>query len=1051
MRFLRLRLLPALAFIVFAFMANSQVYQFKQYNIEDGLSHPFVYTINNDMNGYVWIGTGEGLCRFDGFSFNLCKENDTLTNGFVSSSYLDKNGLLWFGHNSGDVTYYNGSEFKRLDSRMYLNSSVTDINSDNQGNVFVSTQNNGLLRVNPKFEIDTFTSAFKGKIIYSIASVGNSNYLVGCSDGLVVYKIEKKNAEKVLDISELAYIPVQSIENGVVEFSFWIGTEDSGFYLLRFKDDSFESYELLNIGEQVNLAFDNIQSVFEDQEKTLWVSTFGKGVFKMIPDLDETYKYSRIVQFSTQNGLPNNFIKQVYQDWEGNFWFATYGNGIAFSSDEAFAFLYQDIKELNGNVLSIEENEKNIWLGGESVIAKVDKSTNEIKIVDQRNGLPKDKITALFLDRNNKLWIGTEKSGVYQLNTQTNSIQKLFSSANSLENTVNSITGSDEQVYVATKNGVLVFNLKTGEKTLFGTSQGLPHNDIRFVYLDSYKNPWVATKSNGIFSLNDSLKYIIEGTFKLDFSSITEDMDGNMWASTYGDGVFKFSKDTIQYFSTDNGLKSNYCYSLIADNAGKIWVGHRLALSSIDTKTLEVKTYDKEDGITGDCNYNSLVKQENGILLFGTTNGIIRYDSSKEKKGKMLPKVNIAGILVSDVPHDISKPVYLPYDIYKLKISYVGLSYSDPNGIYYQYKLDGYDLEWSEITKEREVFYPRIEDGNYTFLLKACNAEGVCVEEPVSLKISVKPPIWKTWWFILIMIGLVIGLIVSYIKYRERKHKAMQEYLETELKARTKEVVAQKELLEVKNRDITDSINYAQRIQQSILPSVNTINKYFSGAFVYYQPRDIVSGDFYWYDKVNNDKFMIVCADSTGHGVPGAFMSMIGTTLIKDICLRTNIKSPSEVLEMLDKDLQSTLNQNLDAEKANDGMDIIVCEIDINTHYMRFASAMRPLIIYKGKKLQYVNGNRTSIGGYSKTAKQFENIGFQLEKGDIIYMFSDGFTDQFGGPKGKKFKIDRTKNMLADVCDKSLEEQQSQINKVFNEWRGSLHQVDDVLFMGVKI
>ncbi|MCK7528799.1 MAG: SpoIIE family protein phosphatase [Ignavibacteriales bacterium] len=259
------------------------------------------------------------------------------------------------------------------------------------------------------------------------------------------------------------------------------------------------------------------------------------------------------------------------------------------------------------------------------------------------------------------------------------------------------------------------------------------------------------------------------------------------------------------------------------------------------------------------------------------------------------------------------------------------------------------------------------------------------------------------------MILLGIGLIIFYIKYRERKQKALQEYLETELTARTKEVVDQKELLEVKNRDITDSINYAQRIQQSILPSVTTINKYFSGAFVYYQPRDIVSGDFYWYDRINENKFMIVCADSTGHGVPGAFMSMIGTTLIKDICLRSDVKSPSEVLEKLDKELQATLNQNIDAERANDGMDIIVCEIDINTHYMRFASAMRPLIIYKSKKLQYVNGNRSSIGGDPKTLKQFENIGFQLEKGDIIYMFSDGFTDQFGGPRGKKFKIDRTK------------------------------------------
>ncbi|MCK7528797.1 MAG: hypothetical protein MZV64_70215 [Ignavibacteriales bacterium] len=127
----------------------------------------------------------------------------------------------------------------------------------------------------------------------------------------------------------------------------------------------------------------------------------------------------------------NNFIKQVFQDWEGNYWFATYGNGIAFSSDDAFTFLYQNITALKGNVLSIDESETTIWLGGENVIVRVDKTTNEEKIIDQRNGLPKDKFVALYLDPYNKLWIGTEKNGIYQINTQNNNVQKFSGSLNS--------------------------------------------------------------------------------------------------------------------------------------------------------------------------------------------------------------------------------------------------------------------------------------------------------------------------------------------------------------------------------------------------------------------------------------------------------------------------------------------------------------------------------------------------------------------------------------------------------------------------------------------
>ncbi|PLX11577.1 MAG: hypothetical protein C0597_14835, partial [Marinilabiliales bacterium] len=420
-------------------------------------------------------------------------------------------------------------------------------------------------------------------------------------------------------------------------------------------------------------------------------------------------------------------------------------------------------------------------------------------------------------------------------------------------------------MFAGTENGVLEFDFNTGERTLHNTSKGLPHNNIKFIYIDSDNHQWVATKSQGIFSLDSNLNYSIESNINFEFTSITEDSDGNIWAATYGDGVFKFEQDSIKYFTTDHGLKSRFCYSIIADDEGKVWIGHKLGMSSINTNTGEIKVYGTEIGISGDCNYNAVLKQKNGVILTGTTDGLVMYDQSKERKTKLAPKLNISEVLFSDKPVNFKKPIQLPYKVYKLNISYVGLSYSNPAGVTYQYMLDGYDLEWSKITNSREVYYPKVEDGNYTFILKACNADGDCVDKPLEFKIIIKPPFWKTWWFIILAILTVAASIYFYIKYRERKQKALQEYLENELTSRTKEVVEQKEMLEVKNRDITDSINYAQRIQQSILPSVTTINENFTGSFVYYQPRDIVSGDFYWYERINDNKFLIVCADSTGH------------------------------------------------------------------------------------------------------------------------------------------------------------------------------------------
>jgi serine phosphatase RsbU (regulator of sigma subunit) len=267
-------------------------------------------------------------------------------------------------------------------------------------------------------------------------------------------------------------------------------------------------------------------------------------------------------------------------------------------------------------------------------------------------------------------------------------------------------------------------------------------------------------------------------------------------------------------------------------------------------------------------------------------------------------------------------------------------------------------------------------------------------------------------------------------------------------------VIHQKEEIEIKNRDITDSINYAQRIQASILPSTQRLQEIFSGSFVFYQPRDIVSGDFYWYDRIDDDRFIIVCADSTGHGVPGAFMSMIGTTLIKDICLRSGITTPSEVLQTLDQEVREALNQNTETDGSNDGMDIIVAEINLKTNRFMVSSAMRPVILYRGGEQIYVKGSRSSVGGQldeTSVEKEFTNEVFDLNKGDIVYMFSDGYPDQFGGPLGRKFKMVRLKNLLRDIHDKPMEEQHNYVKSNFFLWKEDLEQVDDVLFTGIKI
>jgi serine phosphatase RsbU (regulator of sigma subunit)/streptogramin lyase len=768
---------------------------------------------------------------------------------------------------------------------------------------------------------------------------------------------------------------------------------------------------------------------------------------------DGTGKFATVSHFNKENGLPGDLIKKVFEDLEGNIWIATYGEGISLLSGQAFSFSSFNSRGLDNDIQSVAiTRDGTVYMGGMQGLFCHKQGSN--KPAERIAGIPAERISALALVEQGLL-AGTE-NGLYMVSLRNSDIHKIDYEANSLGNQVNSIAVDQDRIFLGTKDGIYRFDKNLHVTGHFTTSERLPHNNIECVFIDNHKRVLFATRTNGIYELNSKdtvVNSLPAGKSEIEFKSIAEDSNGGIWAATYGDGVFRFKSDSVYHFTMSQGLKSDYCYSIISSSNQSIWIGHRYGLSRINTTNLRVSKYDLNLGFEGDCNPNSTFKDNSGTLYFGTTEGLVTYNPAKEGKRKLPPFTNITKVLISDKPYDPEQPIILPYKAYRLRIDFIGLNYRDPESVLYQYKLAGHDLAWSDVTDQTFASYQRIDDGEYVFLLRSYNSDGLTREAPISVRIKINPPFWKTWWFLSLSAVILFLSVFLYVKIRERKQKLLQEYLETELAARTKEVVEQKEVIEIKNRDITDSINYAKRIQNSMLPPVKRLQQYFSGYFVFYHPRDIVSGDFYWFDQVNENKFVVVCADSTGHGVPGAFMSMIGSTLIKDICTRANGNSPSAILRVLDCELRNTLNQNLeDGSNPGDGMDIIVCEIDLKTHYVRYASAMRPMIIYRNGEEIFVKGSRNSVGGhYDREENVFEDEGLQLSKGDIIYMFSDGYSDQFGGPMGKKFKMVRLKNLLTEIHQKPMDEQFTHIKGTFDLWMENFDQVDDVLFMGIKI
>ncbi|MGZ4089948.1 MAG: tetratricopeptide repeat protein, partial [Bacteroidia bacterium] len=297
---------------------------------------------------------------------------------------------------------------------------------------------------------------------------------------------------------------------------------------------------------------------------------------------------------------------------------------------------------------------------------------------------------------------------------------------------------------------------------------------------------------------------------------------------------------------------------------------------------------------------------------------------------------------------------------------------------------------------------------------------------------------------IICILGLIIAVVSVFAFLNKRKTSKL-------LGKQVNEINYQNSVIKEKNKDITDSIQYAKRLQEAVFPETETLNKFFKESFVLFRPKDIVSGDFYWFDELDGKVFVIV-GDCTGHGVPGAFMSILGHNLLNQVILEEGISDPGNILQMLDKRLSNALNKKGSKKEYNDGMDIAICVIDKKKNAVNFSGANRPLIIKRGEELIELKPNKFGIGGIEDDrCKLFSKHEFELRQEDILYIFSDGYYDQFGGPNGKKFKYKNLIEHIRSIASKPLVEQQQLLLATFQNWQGNLEQLDDVCVIGVKI
>ncbi len=1036
-------------FFLFSSLSSGQTYSFMNYGIERSIPNGFVYTLNQSNDGFLWVGTAYRITRFDGYNFYQVQYPDSSSGRIPLKSLKDKQGTLWFGCNDGSVFYV--TENKLISLPIKNTRSISELIEGADGLIYIVTQGKAVFSVNPLKPADIHQFSLSGEpVLYSAAFTSSGNILIGTEENLLLCRLEKDSVSVVRAIEGFDS-HVTSIRKTGDDSVFIIGTSDNGLFHLKISD---KSEVLKRLPDHPELQSIKVQSVTEDSQGSFWVSTSGSGAIQF--DMSDNYtKVKSEKIYDLNSGLPGNVVQQVFQDIEGNYWFGLYGEGISMLTSYSLSYFTPGNNSAENNILYIKNFDNNYLLGTPAGFHIFDPSSGKsLSFTNLTKQIGGAEIKSYYLDEAKNLWIGTGGSGLFVRNN-SGSVKNVYRSGDSGADDIKDIEMDKINIWLATTNGVVVLDQNGKIIKTLNINNGLPHNSINKIFLSRTRDAYIGTESEKLYKIDPSYnistgKASMSGSTRNKILSFTQSNDNAIWAATEGNGMFRFVNDSVTAITRANDLMSNYCYSILADSDNNIWIGHNKAISRFNSHSGTVRVFGSDFAKVGMCNPSGMFESNDKKIFIGTNEGFLIYDKAKEKKGVTAPFNNINTIEINDVKYPYQSSFVLPYKRYKVKVYYSGINFSTPDKVYYSTFLENFDLDWSKMTTTREELYS-LSDGKYKFSLISVNEDGLSQGAPVSFTLLIKKPFYRTWWFFISALAATIGFVIVIIRERDKTQKKIQEYLETELAARTSVVMKQKGEIELQNIEITDSINYAKRIQTSILPDIGKLKDTFKDAFIFFHPRDIVSGDFYWFDKLDDDKFVLVCADSTGHGVPGAFMSMIGSTLLQDIVTRKRISKPSEILSLLDKQIFSTLNQNVELGVSNDGMDMVVCEFNISTRHVRFASAMRPVILVLDGEPFYIKGNRSSVGGESVVEKFFDDQEYYLKEGDTIYLFSDGLPDQFGGPDGKKLKIARLKRMIEQISKLPMDTQREAMAKFYFDWKGTYDQVDDVLLMGVKV
>jgi serine phosphatase RsbU (regulator of sigma subunit) len=1036
--------------------------------------------IAEDNRGILYFANTNGILVYDGIFWNRISVND----GIVYSLDADTNGIIYVG-GQDEIGYIETDPYGKQQFVSLL--PYLEPGKHGFGDVWKThATDKGVF-----FKADKFLFRWTGDTLLSLTTensfhtsfyVNGELYVREVGVGLLKYVkdtlILVPGGKKFEDIAISGMIPYR-------DSSILIFTESEGIFNMASGDDKGNIKLIRHFNEIDNFLFENtITCALRLDENQFAIGSQGKGVI-VYNQANDQFDFLNFT-----SGLQDEVIYDMHLDRRGNLWMAL-SNGISMSPVGASVTSF-------GYNAGIKESVEGICRFSDKLFVATLLGTYYLDDYQTSNEIPDIIYNPLYNragfrkinDINDECYAlssfnnGIENFLLVATYTGVSQIDKNFHAKQILEGYPWFICQSDaypERVIIANEDGVESMYRKDGKWIREPYIEGIEDN-CRVVVEDRFGNAWVGTIITGKAF---RIKYHKPGSARIpeviQYDSTNNLPPGDIYIHKFGndllfgtsEGLYRFHEQENRFFP-DTSFGVEFCSA--SRSIHRISVDHQeyLWLVTYNNLTDEYETgyfipssdggyaWVKEPFLSFSKGViHSIFHDPNGVSWLGGPDGLFRYDRRIRKDyeldfSALIRNVTIKGdsmIFGGTFTNEKGYPALNqdPDEIPVIDYRYnsIAFEYSAPNNedgtpVLFSHYMEGFEDGWHDWSTEYRREYTNLREKTYTFHVKAKNLYDH--ESAVATyTFAIKPPWYRTIPALISFILLAIGVVWLIVVLYTRGLRAI-------IRERTAEIRKQKELIEEKNQDIMDSINYAQRIQSALLPPGDYIDGLFPERFILYLPRDVVSGDYYWM-LGKNGKTICVTADCTGHGVPGAMMSMMGMSYLNEITSKDRQMHSDEILNQLRSQIVQSLRQKGVQGESQDGMDMALYILDNDKKSLEFSGANLPLYLLRDGELKIIQPDKMPIGISSKLKTPFTRHSVKLKSGDTLYTFSDGFQDQFGGPMKKKFMIRNFRQLLCDIHSKPMGQQKNLLQKALNDWMGesNCEQVDDITVLGIRV